>query len=183
MFACFFKSPVITSQISPLYPGYTAAGCLFVEGPVALAGVQKQFLVSSGKRAPVLSGLGGRREQGDIDWIHTALRETVEELFDVKDVPVALLNRLRLHLPIRHAVEADGYVLAQYSFDDLSVLLRLCVALQSPLYKVQPRTVHDLITKRCVGTSEIGSLALVPRLQGVTVDTHFEADLVATKKN
>jgi hypothetical protein len=183
MFACFFKSPVTTSQISPLYPGYTAAGCLFVEGPVALAGVQKQFLVSSGKRAPVLSGLGGRREDGDLDWIHTALRETVEELFDVKDVPVALLNRLRLHLPIRHAVEVDGYVLAQYSFDDLSVLLRLCTSLQSPLYKVQPRTVHDLITKRCVGTSEIGSLALVPRLQGVTVDAHFEGDLVATKKN
>jgi len=183
MFACFFKSPVITSQISPLYPGYTAAGCLFVEGPVALAGVQKQFLVSSGRRAPVLSGLGGRREDSDLDWIHTALRETVEELFDVKNVPVALLNRLRLHLPIRHAVENSGYVLAQYSFDDLSVLLGVCASLQSPLYKVQPRTVHDLITKRCVGSGEIGSLALVPRLQGVTVDTHFEADLVATKKN
>ena len=180
MFACFSK-PVVASPISPLYPEYTAAGCLFVEGSVALAGVQKQFLVASGKRKPVLSGLGGRREPNDIDWIHTALRETVEELFDVKDVPVILLNQLRLLLPIRHVVENNGYIMIQYSFDDLVVLLKGCASLLSPLYKVQPRSVLDLIVKRCIGSSEIGSLALVPRLSGVTIDPHFEEDLAPKK--
>ena len=180
MFACFSK-PVVASPISPLYPEYTAAGCLFVAGSVALAGVQKQFLVIDGKRKPVLSGLGGRREPNDIDWIHTAFRETVEELFDVKDVPVTLLNRLRLLLPIRHVAENQGYVLLQYSFDDLVQLLALCKSLVSPLYKAQPRTVQDLIVKRCITSSEIGSLALLPRIAGVTIDPLFEADL--TEKN
>ena len=179
MFACFFKPSVSPpSPISQQYPEYTAAGCLFAEGSVALAGVQKQFLVGIGKRLPVLSGFGGRRESSDIDWVHTALRETVEELFDVKDVPVTLLNRLRLLLPIRSVVETGGYIMIQYSFDDLVVLLTCCTSLVSPLYKVQPRTVQDLIVKRCVGSGEIGSLALVPRLQGITIDPHFEEDLV-----
>lgn len=179
MFACFFKPSVsIASPISQQYPGYVAAGCLFVEGSVALAGVQKQFLVVTGKRPPVLSGLGGHREDSDIDWIHTALRETVEELFDIKDVPLSLVNRLRHSLPVRHVVETNGYVLVQYSFEDLAILLTCCASLVSPLYKVQPRSVQDLIIKRCICASEIGSLALVPRLQGITIDSHFEADLI-----
>jgi len=181
MFCCYTK-PSVASPISPLHPNYTGAGCLFAEGSVALAGVQKQFLVASGKRKPVLSGLGGRRESNDIDWVHTALRETVEELFDLKEVPIALINQLRLLLPIRHVIENSGYVIIQYTFDDLAVLLKRCSSLVSPLYKVQPHTLHDLIVKRCVGASEIGSLALVPRLQGVTIDQHFEEDL-ASRKN
>ena len=182
MFCCYTK-PSVGSPISPLYPAYTGAGCLFVGGSVALAGVQKQFLVASGKRKPVLSGLGGNREPNDIDWIHTALRETVEELFDLKEVPITLVNRLRIALPLRPAIENGGYVLMQCSFHDLVVLLQGCASLISPLYKVQPRTLHDLIVNRCVGTSEIGSLALVPRLQGVTIDQHFEDDLLAVGKN
>jgi hypothetical protein len=75
-------------------------------------------------------------------------------------------------------VETGGYIMIQYSFDDLVVLLTCCTSLVSPLYKVQPRTVQDLIIKRCVGSGEIGSLALVPRLQGITIDPHFEEDLV-----
>lgn len=179
MFACFFKPSINPpSPILQKYPEYTAAGCLFVAGSVALAGVQKQFLVGVGKRNPVLSGLGGRREPNDIDWLHTALRETVEELFNVKDISVTLLNRLRHALPVRSAVETGGYVMIQYSFEDLVILLTCCASLVSPLYKVQPRTVQDLIVKRCVGSGEIGSLALVPRLTGVTLDPHFEEDLV-----
>jgi len=180
MFSCCTKPPVV-SPISQLFAEYKGAGCLFVEGSVALAGVQKQFLVLDGKRAPVLSGLGGRREPSDIDWTHTAFRETVEELFDSKDVPVTLINRLRLALPIRHVIENNGYVLLQYTFDDLVILLKACASLVSPLYKVQPRTVQDLIVKRYIGSSEIGSLALVPRLAGVTIDPLFEADLVPKK--
>jgi hypothetical protein len=176
MFSCCTK-PSVVSPISHLYPEYKASGCLFAEGSVVLAGVQKQFLVANNQRKPVLSGLGGRREDGDVDWIHTAFRETVEELFHLKDVSVALINRLRIALPLRHSVENNGYVLLQYSFDDLTVLLTLCKSLSSPLYAVQPRTVQDLLVKRRIMSCEIGSLALVPRLQGVTLDPHFDEDL------
>ena len=177
MFNCFTKQ-VISSVVSTEYPSYTAAGCVFVDGGTVLAGVQKQRLVVQGRAEPVLSGFGGTRESTDFDWIHTAIRETVEELFEVKVVPIALVQHLRLALPFKHVTETNGYVMIQYTFDDLTALMRLCGSLRSPLYKVQPKTLLDLITKRDWRTidCEIGALALQPLVDGLTIDRLFEED-------
>ena len=177
MFNCFTKQAV-HSVVSTEYPSYTAAGCIFVDGGTVLAGVQKQRLVVQGRALPVLSGFGGTRESSDFDWIHTAIRETVEELFEVKVVPLALVQQLRLALPFKHVTETNGYVMIQYTFDDLITLLRLCGSLRSPLYKSQPKTLLDLITKRdwLKVDCEIGALSLLPLVDGLTIDRLFEED-------
>jgi len=159
---------------------YKAAGVLFLEGPAALAGVQKHRLVAEGKHPAKLSGFGGRKEEGDIDWVHTAYRETIEELFDVKKVPFALINELRASIPYREHIQSGSYFNLRLTFDDLKKLLLITVkhVPTSLLYRKMPLTLDDLIFKRSPqATSEIGALALVPVFQMSEIDSDFSADL------
>jgi hypothetical protein len=105
MFACF-----CLPKVAPLIPypsvsaePYQGAGILFIEGPVALAGIQKHRQVLKGSVEPRLSGFGGRREDQDIDWVHTAFRETVEELRVPRSAP-------EVQGPLSHLVQ-DGRIL------------------------------------------------------------------------
>jgi hypothetical protein len=180
MFTCFAK-PALHIVYPPVSAvPYRAAGVLFLEGPVALAGVQKHRLVSEGKLGAKLSGFGGRKEEGDIDWVHTAYRETIEELFDVEKVPFNLINELRASIPYREHVQSGSYFNLRLTFEDLKTLLRIAAKhlSVSPLYKKMPLTLDDLILRRSPqGTSEIGALALVPVFQISEIDSDFAQDL------
>jgi hypothetical protein len=184
MFACFSK-PAIEIVYPPVsVVPYRAAGVLFLEGPVALAGVQKHRLVTEGKLPAKLSGFGGRKEEGDIDWVHTAYRETIEELFDVEKVPFSLINELRASIPYREHIQSGSYFNLRLTFDDLKKLLLITVKHipVSPLYKKMPLTLNDLILKRSPQTtSEIGSLALVPVFQICEIDSDFSGDLIRSR--
>jgi hypothetical protein len=180
MFACVCLSKPV---LIPPYPSisaepYQGAGILFVEGPVALAGIQKHRQVLLGATDPRLSGFGGRKEPQDIDWVHTAFRETIEELFGLEDVSVSLVQRLRAQVPYRASFKIGEYWVLQSSFEDLKTLLRIAsYHLTSPLYSKMPLTLEDLIVRRIPRTnSEIGSLALVP-LVPAAVDVNFLEDL------
>ena len=65
---------------------YNAAGVLFTNGHIALAGYHPYKLQ--------LSGLGGKRNPEDIDPLDTAFRELLEELFGVHPVPPAFMKEL-----------------------------------------------------------------------------------------
>lgn len=159
---------------------YRAAGVLFLEGPAALAGIQKHRLVAEGKLNAKLSGFGGRKEEGDIDWVHTAYRETIEELFDVETVPFALINELRASIPYREHIQSGSYFNLRLTFKDLKKLLLITVKhiSVSPLYKKMPLTLDDLIFKRSPQTtSEIGAIAIVPVFQVCEIDSDFTEDL------
>jgi len=180
MFACFSKT---TSSPTPPYPSisaepYQGAGILFVEGPVALAGIQKYRKVLTGAADPRLSGFGGRKEEQDIDWIHTAFRETIEELFGLDTVSVTLVQLLRAKVPYRASFKIGEYWVLQSSFEDLRLLLAIAAKqIRSPLYSKMPLTLEELIVHRKPQpTSEIGALALVP-LVPATVDVNFLEDL------
>ena len=168
------------SMFHTTYSEYKGAGILFTEGPVALAGIQKYGRVCKGATA-VLSGLGGRRESSDIDWLHTAWREVIEELFGVDKVPVALVNDLRIHLPLRFPASCTGgYVLVRFGFDELTRALTICsnYRIVSELYKTMPLTVSDLLLKRSPSASaEIGTLSLIPVSHRVTIAEEFFGDL------
>ena len=180
MFACFSKT---TSSPTPPYPSisaepYQGAGILFVEGPVALAGIQKYRKVLTGAADPRLSGFGGRKEPQDIDWVHTAFRETIEELFGVEDVSVTLIQQLRTAVPYRASFKTGEYWVLQSTFEDLKTLLLIASRhIQSSLYSKMPRTLEELITRRAPQTgSEIGALALIP-VTSPYIDTNFTEDL------
>jgi len=181
MFACCSKPSVhITYPPVSIVP-YRGAGVLFVEGPAALAGIQKHRLVSEGKLNAKLSGFGGRKEEGDIDWVHTAYRETIEELFDIKTVPFALINELRGSIPYRDHIQSGSYFNLRLTFRDLKKLLLITAKhiTVSPLYRDIPLTLDDLIFKRSPqATSEIGGLALVPVFQICEIDSDFSGDLI-----
>jgi hypothetical protein len=180
MFACLClpkAAPLIPYPSVSAEP-YQGAGILFIEGPVALAGIQKHRLVVKGTVEPRLSGFGGRREDQDIDWVHTAFRETVEELFGVEDVSISLVQLLRSKVPYRASFKTGEYWVLQSTFEDLKKLLQIAAKhLQSPLYSRMPLTLEELITRRCPQSiSEIGALALVP-VSSPYVDVNFTEDL------
>ena len=176
MFCCT-QNPII---LQTTFPSYTGAGILFTEGPVALAGVQKHYK----NNETILSGFGGRRETADQDWVHTAFRETVEELYNTTSVPTKLIHNLRRQIvSLKPPIYSSGYVVIQLNFDQLRTFLKICrTYLLCEIYKQMPTTLDDLIIERCPSSSsEIGALALIPVAKAITVDPDFLNDLM--KKN
>jgi len=131
----------------------------------------------------VLSGFGGSREAGDTDWLHTAWREVVEEIFHIKNVPAPLLQllRSRIPLPIPPLITCtSGYILLHLGFAELEVALALCASqgIQSDLYKKMPKTVSDLVMMRSPSLqAELGPLALLPISHRVMISEQFTGDL------
>ena len=152
-------------------PDFRGAGCLFTNGQTMLAGYQKK------RGEIIISGLGGSRE-GEESYMDTALRETVEELFHVKEVPPKLRKALKKALKPKsvRGKEVEGwgvYVTVIFTFEDLETLLKYAekVSLKSPIYETFPKTVSDLLFERNAdrGSSapEIEYLTIIP------VDTDY----------
>ena len=160
------------------YAEYTAAGILFSNQFVALGGVQKNWKVVKGAEA-VLSGFGGRKEETDKDWFHTAWREVVEELFHVKTVSTTLIQELRHSFP-SDPIFTSGYVMLHYEFLDLVKALKIIQRhlSVSVLYKTFPTTLSDLVTNRKPSVdAEIGALALIPTHR-FKIAPEFQLDLL-----
>ena len=61
------------------------AGIMFTDGKLVLAGYNSKHLF--------ISGIGGKIKENETP-ILTAVRETVEELFELEEIPGRLLDRL-----------------------------------------------------------------------------------------
>lgn len=154
------------SKREQLSDSFRGAGCLFTNGKTVLAGYQR-------KRGDIIiSGLGGSRQEHET-FIETALRETIEELFDIKEVPSKLLEGLKDKLrpaSIKGKEVPDWgiYVQLVYTFEDLQVILKYVerAAIKSPLYESFPRTISDLLLKRNPhrrsSSPEIEYLTIIP---------------------
>ena len=176
-----------TSKSAPIYTTYSdygAAGILFSEGPLALAGVQKERTLSQTDTG-TLSGFGGRKEPSDIDWCHTAWREVIEELYNESVLPPTLIMSLRIKIPLKEpATYNNGYVMFRLTFEDLEQALRICAKpkykFHSNLYKTMPLTLKDLLMNRMpIQNTEIGSLALIPIARPVQIAEEFIQDVMA----
>ena len=146
---------------------------------MALAGVQKYWKVCTKGSEATLSGFGGRKEPTDRDWVDTAWREVVEELFHVKTVPLPLLEELRTTIQVGSVGVTGGYVMLRYSFRELATALELMRRhlRTSVLYKVFPVSLSELVTGReLCAEAEIGSLALIPMTR-FRVGVEFQKDL------
>lgn len=152
-------------------PEFRGAGCLFTNGLTMLAGYQKK------RGEIIMSGLGGSREE-DESYMDTALRETVEELFHVKEVPPKLRKALKKVLKPKsvRGKEVEGwgvYITVIFTFEDLETLLKYAerVSLKTPIYDTFPKTVSELLFERNPhrGSSppEIEYLTIIP------VDTDY----------
>ncbi len=98
-------------------------------------------------------------------YLETAFRETVEELFHVKELPKGLLSELGMMLHPRKMKLSKGYIQVFFSFHDLELLLKICKkkGVTSPLYSKVPKTLEELIQQRQISESaELSHLCLLP---------------------
>lgn len=155
-----------------------SGGCIFTDNTYVLAGLQVK------KERKLLSGFGGMALENE-ESITAALRETVEELLGLFDVP-DIIDDLFLHCMPRHFFQNGTYLLLKYTFQDLEDILRIIQAynVPSPYYTRFPLTIQELLfTRKKDQTAEIKSLALLPLEDGIQLDNAFLSDIALLLKN
>lgn len=173
----FFRAEQI---LRVLRTDFLAAGCIFTDGNLILAGYQPTKVV------PIISGLGGKRE-GDEFLEETAIRETVEELFEIHSLPSGLVQRIENLCTPRQILQNGAYGAIVYTFKDLDKILRICSSykLVSPLYTKFPRTLDQLLFGRLQSSSsvEVTHLALLPLVSKQVIDPSFIEDMQILLRN
>ena len=149
---------------------FSAAGCMFTDKKLVLAGYQ--FRHGKG----VLDGIGGSRD-GSETAIETAFRETLEELFEIAPSD-ELVTEMRRKFKPRSKFQTGQYICFVYNFKTLEkmmVFLKGC-NLRSPLYKVFPVTITELLFGRRIRPTELTHLSLIPFVDDLSLEEHFLND-------
>lgn len=149
---------------------FKGAGCLFIN--------QNHVLGAWQKKLRTISGLGGKREEGET-YMQTALRELIEELFEVKPSSILLWTLEDVVKP-KKVFLTGSYVNVLYSFEDLEMILTFAkyYCKNSSLYDTFPTNYTALITERKKNvSSEIGQLALLPFEKDICITLDFIKDI------
>lgn len=149
-----------------------AAGLLFTNEKLFLAGY-KSFKSH-------ITGIGGKPQEHDISKLSTAIRETIEELFGVKEVSNEVIVHLMLTLHPFKEVTNESYTHFLCSFDDLKYMLTYCyLRIQvSPYYTVFPTTIEQLLFERKnTERAEIAQLCLLPFSSDLRIARHLMNDI------
>lgn len=155
MFCCF-KKP------------WNSAGCFFTDGRYFLAGYQR--------KKTCISGIGGMKNIGEQP-IYTAIRETIEELFDIL-VPASVILEIIDVIYAKQTVNGS-YIMFVLSFDDLDTIISFLhnCNITSNLYDTFPKNVVELVFNRKVCTSEISHLALLPFVKNLKISHEILDDI------
>jgi hypothetical protein len=154
-----------------------AAGIFFSDERHVLSAYQKK----NGNL--IVSGLGGKQEPTDATIYYTAIRETLEELYDIKPSD-GLINRIIHAIHPTMTIQAEHYTTFYMSFEQLARIMHIVAdETQSPIYRQMPHTIHELISnRRSLPTSEVSSLALQPMESTAVQDKEFMHDIESFKK-
>lgn len=156
-----------------------ATGCLFTDGKYVLAGFQEKDDKS------IISGFGGKIEETDECEIDAAIRETLEELFHIENVPKDLIHYLMIHYIPCNQFKNGDYQVYVYDFWVLTDFLHISLGfgIQSPLYEVFPKSLEDLILRRKIlAEAEVKQLVLLPVSQELAICPNFQSDLTMLAK-
>lgn len=168
-----FKTKVTSSTLI----NFKAAGCVFTDGKYILAGYQP-------KRSEYnISGFGGSRLDGET-YMQTALRETLEEFFEV-DPPRHLIDDIEQLLKPTATHINETYVLVQYTFEDLIKVLAYSKSAckHTDVYDVFPESLNDLIFNRNhTPRSEVHQLCLLPFKSNIKIGKDFKRDITLINK-
>lgn len=148
---------------------YRGAGCIFTDGKQVLGGYQP--------KGAYISGLGGNRENGE-DYHQTAIRETVEELFEATPSE-ALIYQLQ-GIPYSKCIMNGPYVALVYSFNDLNTFMEICKVYlnNSCIYDKFPETLLELLLNRRPNQkTEVQELYILPLNSDLHIDKNFLNDL------
>lgn len=161
---------------------YNASGCIFTDNNLILAGYQPT------KRKPFISGLGGMKKTNE-DCFITALRETIEELLEIGDVPLSIINKIRSNIKPVKIIQNNDYIIIVYTFKDLEKILKICNKQKSLVYDKIPIKLNDLLfNRKNIKDTEISHLCLLPviynhDINNPFVDKYFLSDLSLLKNN
>jgi len=161
-----------TQNEKSIIDSFSAAGCVFTNETHILGGYQPN------KDVPYISGFGGSRLEGET-FERTAVREMIEELFDIEvtgEITEWILKMIRPSKTIKHT----GYMILQYSFEQLDEIMKFLEPYgeDSGLYKVWPKNLGELIFKRSPKpSSEVSTLCILPFVKSLTIDEQFKKDI------
>jgi hypothetical protein len=150
---------------------YISAGSFFTDGKLVLCGYQQN--------KNNISGFGGKKELADKTYIETAIRETLEELFDIKP-DKEIIYLINLNIIHKKLCIIDNYHMLIYTFHDLETILQLLNKknITSNLYEMFPLTISELILNRKIDSkSEIFHLCLLPLKENVVINNDFIKDI------
>jgi len=167
------KKSILSKVNINTHINYTSAGSLYTNNKLVLCGYQQN------KQNSTISGFGGKKETTDESYIETAIRETLEELFNI--VPnKEIIHLINANINHNKLIIQDNYYMLVYSFDDLELMLNLLNKNQitSKLYDSFPVTLSDLILNRKINNeSEISHICLLPLKQNITINNEFIKDI------
>jgi len=149
-----------------------ASGLLFTNEKLFLAGY-KSFKSH-------ITGIGGKPQEHDASKLATAIRETIEELFGIKEVNNEVIEHLLITLQPFKEVTNDSYTHFLCSFEDLKYTLTYCyLRIQtSPYYSVFPTTIEQLLFERKnTERAEIAQLCLLPFSSDLRIARHLMSDI------
>jgi hypothetical protein len=158
-FSCF-QSTARSAKVAPSLENihYKGAGILFTDKINVLAGFQPN------KRIPKITGIGGTRN-GSEPLLDCALRECIEELYDINVIPAKLFLKLKELFHEKQFFITGWYINYVFSFEDLRLILKIVkrYKLLSPVYDILPTTIEELLLKRKhSSTAEIQSIVFLP---------------------
>ena len=175
----------LSNNTSASYDTFKAAGVVFTDGTHILAGYQPK------KSAPFVSGIGGKREEDETYGI-TAIREMIEELYEVKIIKnksfMSLYKKIVENVMPMKVLKTGTYIMLVYTFESLRTIMEIVRKhhVSSPLYDEMPITLDDLIFTRkpMYGKNkipEISHFAILPLVRHPTeypfVDPYFIEDM------
>jgi DNA-directed RNA polymerase subunit F len=153
---------------------YTSAGCIFIEKSLVLSGYQKK------KSKNIISGIGGKKENNDKNPIHTALREMIEELFNITTLSDKLFNEL-IEIKPKKTIVTKNHVNFIFTFYQLDEILEIMYdhKIKSNIYSIFPTCINELLFNRKINNnSEISHLCLLPIVKTkIIIDNDFMNDI------
>jgi len=151
------------------------AGILFTDDKFVLGGY------SHHKQS--ITGIGGKKV-GNETPPETALRETLEELFEFIEIPETLTRLASTVLPFNNLMSRGGYTTFIMDFNDLSILLNtlsMVPGLKSNVYDVLPKNINELVMNRkAYPSAEFSHIVLLP-CETLDIDRSFKNDIIHLK--
>jgi hypothetical protein len=152
------------------------AGIFFTNGSIFLAGVKRE--------TGLIIGIGGKKEGSELPY-QTAVRETLEELFEFEFIPEELITMLCRILKFDNVIGSPNYTTFIMDISDIEVIIGSLTLfdLKSKVYKEIPSSFMQLILSRKITDScEISKLLILPIECEFKIDSCLNEDIQLFKK-
>lgn len=151
------------------------AGIMFTDKNLVLAGYNKL--------QDHITGFGGKKKREEKPY-ETALRETIEELFEIHSLSDEQIKEICNKIVFDNLIAYKSYSLFIMSFNDLDNIIKILKSynLKSKIYEEFPNNISDLILKRkYYDRSEFDSIIIIPFSDEVHVKPELLKDILTFK--